>query len=254
MVCDRGDGEVVCTASGPLGGHVGNSGGMSFAVIGNRLSCEVDDGTIRCELRFPLPPPSASGGGALATKSLSCFESGGDDLGNTGAICFVGNSPAFEGLDPGQMATGQVMLPAVGEGFVRNLAIGFTLGGDIGVCKGGSSAGDPCATSDACPGSDCDCPGSTCGEGICVGGNDGMGCDRNTEGADCGAGTCEVCNEPPETGFFPIDCTTTYIAPQLVPVMAPWGLAGLSVLLFASGCLWLRRRAAVAGRSWLVGR
>ena len=143
------------------------------------------------------------------------------------------------------MATGQVMLPARGEGLVRSIAIGiagFDPSGDsgtLGVCKGGANVGQACDDDD--PNS---CPGSTCGEGICDGGaNDGKGCDESSATTDCGAGiTCVLCQDVPDTGFLPIDCTTTYVSPETVPAMSPWGLAGLAGLLFASGTLWLRRR------------
>jgi hypothetical protein len=247
MSCSRGEDEIVCRMSGPLGAHAGSSRSMTFAGLGDHLQCEVDGGTVSCQLHLPLvkAAANATGSAAAAVQSLTCLTA--SQLGfpdeDPAALCFLGTLPNIEGLGPGEMAEGQITLPARGEGFVRNIAIAFTEQDELGVCKGGSEAGKACDPSSQGP-----CPGSTCGKGICVGGNEGMGCDTATEGADCGAGTCVVC-EPadPEMGVLPFACTTTYIAPEQVPAMSPWGLAALAALLFLFGSLWLRwrgRRAA----------
>jgi hypothetical protein len=83
----------------------------------------------------------------------------------------------------------------------------------------------------------------TCGEGICdMGANEGKGCDEASAAADCPDGSCILCTDVPDTGFLPVDCTTTYVAPETVPAISPWGLAGLAGILFAAGTLFLRRR------------
>jgi hypothetical protein len=244
--CRRGEGEIICDLSGPLPAQQGSSGSMTFSGLGDRLQCEVDDGTMRCQLRIPLPngTTTANATVATATQPLTCLiaaELGG--LSEEGdAICFLGTFPNnIEGLGPSEMATGQVVLPARGAGAVRNLVFAISSGDDdLGVCKGGGNAGDACNPADA----EEDCPNSTCGEGICLNGtNPGLGCDKATEAGDCGAGgTCQACDDFAEDSFLPLDCTTTIIAAEPVPVMSPWALVGMAAVLFMFGALWLQRR------------
>lgn len=247
--CARSGSDMVCSLSGPLTGHEGNIGGTTFAGLGDHLQCQTDGTTMSCTLRIPLPTANAQAAGSGAAnpiEQLDCVDVSQVNFlvtpTSSGAFCVIGTFPSnVGGLLAGQMATGQVSLPARGSGFVRNLVFGFSLDSDPGVCKGGSNAGQPCSTSD----SDDPCPGSTCGEGICVGGgaNAGKGCDEFTAGADCPGGTCSLCDADLPAGALPLDCTTTYVAPQGVPAMSPWGLAGLAILLVGFGTLWLQRRA-----------
>ncbi len=249
--CSRTEGAVECQISGPVPGRDGNSGSMTFASIGNTLQCQLDGATMSCRLRFPLAgagsAQAAGGTGAVAVDMLTCLtaEQLGvvtSDVGEVGALCFLGTFPTnFTGLAPGGMATGQVSLPARGAGFVRNLVFGISVNDeDLGVCRGGTAAGDACDMSDSSP-----CAGGgTCAEGICDGGgNAGFGCDAATAMADCpGGGTCLLCNDFPDTPSLPVDCTTTYVAPEGVPAMSQWGLVGLAALLMGFGALWLQRR------------
>lgn len=249
--CARGQDDMVCTMSSALGSHEGSIGSMSFALLANQLQCKLDDTSVSCELHVPLRngAAGAAGSGALMSKTLDCLTSGeleGEIIGApAGALCVAGSIQSPDVLAPGEMATGQAIIPARSEGFVRSIALGFAgfdangISGSIGVCKGGSEVGQPCQTENLN-----DCPGSTCGEGICdMGGNGGKGCDESTAAADCPGGSCILCTDVPDTGFLPIDCTTTYVAPETVPAMSPWGLAGLAAFLFACGTFFLRRRA-----------
>lgn len=237
--CRRDDGAIVCRISGPVR-EPGNA--MTFSLFGDRLQCEVDDQIVGCEFHVPLPPMGEpSGVTSAAIQNLTCLTTDvigilGDEF---GAACFVGTFPLFEGLGPNEMATGSVTIPANGAGVTRNLIIAISGDAeDAGVCKGGADAGEACDNSDSS-----ECPGSTCGEGICVGGDTpGLGCDVATQMADCpNGGMCHVCADVPATDLLPIDCTTTYISPEGVPVMSPWTLAGLAVILFAAGSFWLQR-------------
>jgi hypothetical protein len=248
--CRRIKDEIVCQISGRVR-EPGN--GMTFTLFDDRVHCVVDDSIVRCELRIPIPPASASpasaalGGAGLATQTLTCLTAaqiedrfGGsfDEAGELGAICFIGDPPMIAGLGPNEMATGQVVLPARGAGFMRNFI--FAGSGDpedAGVCKGGSDAGEPCDRSDP------ECSGGTCGEGICVlGGNAGLGCNVATQMMDCPGGTCQVCNVPFPANALPVDCTTTYVSPEGAPTMSTWGLFGLAAIMLAAGTLWLQRR------------
>jgi hypothetical protein len=59
---------------------------------------------------------------------------------------------------------------------------------------------------------------------------------------DCpNGGTCQVCAVELPPGALPFDCTTTYVSPETAPVMSPWALIGLALLLMATGTFWLRR-------------
>jgi hypothetical protein len=248
MSCSRGEGEILCQMSGQLSGEAASSPGMTFANLGDQLRCEVEGEAIRCQLRIPVPTASAtaSGTGAALPPEFSCLTGADDFGGQSGALCFLGTFQNPAGLGPSGMATGQVALPARGSGFVRNLifagSFDTTDAEDLGVCKNGPDAGEGCdqSESDSCSG------GGTCGEGICQGGgNNGLGCDAATAMIDCpGVGAvCQLCNDLAENGFLPVDCTTTYIAPEGVPAMSPWGLTGLAVLLMTAGIFWLQRRA-----------
>jgi hypothetical protein len=241
--CQRGDGELICDASGPAPAHQGGGGSMTFATLGERLRCEIDDATMRCQLRIPLPQMDTAGGTATLAQSLSCLTA--EELGlpdeELSAACFVGTFPSIGGLGPNEMGTGQITLPARGAGTVRNLV--FASDGDeddAGVCKGGDNAGQACSRFESG-----DCPGSTCGEGICMGGDfPGRGCDVAMQWTDCpNGGTCKACDDVPESTLLPIDCTTTIIAPEGAPAMSPWGLVALGGVLLATGTLLLRRRA-----------
>jgi hypothetical protein len=248
--CRLGDGDLLCEATGPAPAHEGEGGGsMTFATPGDRLRCEIDEATMRCQLRFPLPQGTADAAGtaAAANQPLTCLSAAelGDPVlvGEAEAVCFLGTFPDLEGLGPNQMGTGQVTLPARGAGAVRNLV--FAIGpdeDDAGVCKGGANAGQACDRS-----SSEDCPTSSCGEGICVGGDfPGRGCDVSTQATDCpNGGMCKQCDDVPDVAFLPLDCTTTFISPETAPAMSPWGLVALAAILLAGGTLWLRRRARV---------
>lgn len=246
--CRRGEGEIVCEISGRVR-EPGN--GMTFSLFGGRLDCEVDDQIVRCEFRIPFgEAPAAAGGAAAVVQNLSCLtpaqlgipaDAVVEEFGELGAICFVGTFPTMiQGLGPNEMATGQIALPAHGSGVTRNFIIALSdEAEDVGVCKGGSDAGEACDLDDSG-----DCSGGPCGEGICDGGdNNGLGCDVATQAMDCpNGGTCVACDDVPPTNLLPIDCTTTYVSPEPAPAMSPWGLAGLAVILFAAGSLWLQRR------------
>jgi len=120
----------------------------------------------------------------------------------------------------------------------RNLCRpGFTDAGDLGVCKGGTDAGEACTE-------DTDCDGGSCEEGVCTGGgaNDGQGCSVANQAVDCPGGACEPCDALAENGFLPVDCTVTYIAPQGVPTMSRWGLIAMAGLLLLTGSLLLQQR------------
>jgi hypothetical protein len=219
---------------------------MTFSLLDGRLHCSVDDGIVHCPFRIDLPQDSSLSAATTwaATPGLTCSTAqqlfGVPQIEGVTALCFLGTFPMFTGLGGGQMASGQISLPAHGAGVTRNLVIAVSDDpDDAGVCKGGANAGQACDTSDSSP-----CPGSTCGEGICVGGdNDGLGCDVATQMTDCpNGGTCKACNDVPQNGFLPVDCTTTYVSPEPVPLMSGWGLAGLAALLFGTGTLWLERR------------
>lgn len=235
--CARDAGDILCTITGPAPGQQEPTGSMTFATLGNRLRCEVNNGTLNCQLRLPLPPAGAAGeargsAGLVVNQTLDCVP-GGDQ-----AFCAVGDIDNPLGLLGGQMAIGQVVLPASGSGPLRNLV--FVLQEDeseIGVCKGGTDVGQACSQD-----SMLDCPGSSCGEGICLNGtNAGGGCDEATAMVDCPGGTCELCSEL--SGFgLPIDCTETYVAPQRAPAASPWGLVALAAVLCAAGMWLLRRR------------
>jgi hypothetical protein len=169
-----------------ISGRVAEAGnGMTFSLFGDRLECVVDDGIVRCLFRVELPSASAPAAVTSAVPvGLTCLTAeqlGIPDEEEFAAACFLGTFPMLIGLGPAQMAAGQIVLPAHG-------------------------AGVPC-------------PGSTCGEGICVGGdNDGRGCDVATQAADCpNGGMCTACGDVPENGFLPFDCTTTYISPEPAP-------------------------------------
>jgi hypothetical protein len=251
--CRRSGSEVVCEASGPVAGQMPGGGSMTLAALGERLRCEIDAGTMRCTFRVAVAGPQAAGGAsaALAIQSLTCVtgpelleELGGPagivlgDDPESVAVCLVGDVENPQGLDPAQMATGQVVLPARGSGLVRNLLVGISDGEDAGVCKGGANGGQACDQDDSG-----DCPGSTCGEGICVdGANDGLGCDQATAGADCPGGSCVLCFDDSDNEFPPLDCTETRIAPRPAPTASPWGLAALAAALLAGGTWLLRRR------------
>jgi hypothetical protein len=252
--CSRSGDVIDCEMSGAV--LPGGSGSMTFVTLGNRLRCEVDGGVMTCHLRLPFRSMSATAGAVTeaANKPLSCFTAAelGIDADEADVFCFVGTPPPFEALGPGEMATGQVTLPARGEGVVRNFAIGVTNDPeDLGVCKGGSDAGEPCSLLlNDDPGTE-QCPAGTCGEGICDGGDDdGEGCDEATEMADCqNGGTCNLCAEPLSNSFLPLDCTeTTVIGLEPAPVMSRRGLLAMAAILLFVGSLWLQRRARRRGK------
>lgn len=237
--CRRGDGEMVCTATGPAPAHEGENTSMTFATLGNRVRCELDAGTMRCELHLPLAngtAPAAGGAAALlVTQSLDCI-TGPEfvDQNAPVAVCAVGSINNPQGLAPGEMATGQVTLRAQGAGNLRNLV--FIANNSDGVCKGGANAGQACESGG--------CPGSSCGEGICKGGsNDGKGCDVPNAATDCPgvSATCVACDTTTGAAFLSFDCTSTYVSPEPAPTMSPWGLASMAVGLLVAGSLWLRR-------------
>ncbi|MGD9763770.1 MAG: hypothetical protein AB7V27_08665 [Candidatus Binatia bacterium] len=240
--CNRGDGEIVCTMSGPLPANDGNTGGMTFAGLGDRLQCSTDGGTMSCQLRIPLGTAAAAAEGATAaaaTKALTCVDAGELELDSTetGAdvLCFIGSPTSLQGLGPAEMASGQIVLPARGAGVVRNLLIGFAVDDDdIGVC---SNSKEPCELSD--PNA---CLGGSCEPGICSGGvNDGAGCDPATATTDCGMGvTCTRCDALAQG--LPIDCTTTVIGVRGAPAASPWGLISMAALLLVFGAVWLHLR------------
>jgi len=240
--CRRGNGEIVCEVSGLIPAREGSNDNVTFATLGDRAQCELESGTMRCRLRIPLPMSPANTTAGALTQPLNCLTA--DQFSNAvdfDALCFVGTFPAVEGLEPGEMAMGQVTLPARGAGVVRSLVVAMTTNEDeAGVCKGGTDAGQACNRTDMTA-----CPGSTCGEGICVGGdNNDRGCDVATQTADCpNGGTCAACADVSTNGFLPLDCTTTtVIALEVAPAMSPWRLASLGAILLAAGSLWLRRR------------
>jgi hypothetical protein len=251
--CSRSGDAIDCEMSRAVSPPA--DGSMTFATLGNRLRCEVDGAVMTCHLRFPLleVPEAASATTEAANKPLTCFttaELGIDDA-EADVLCFVGTPPPFEALGPGEMATGQVTLPARGEGVVRNFLVGTTNDPeDLGVCKAGSDAGEPCSLSqNGQPGTE-QCPGSTCGAGICDGGDDdGEGCDEATEMADCqNGGTCNLCAEPLQNSFLPIDCTTTTVVGlEPAPVMSWQGLLATAAVLLVLGSLWLQRRSRRRG-------
>src|SRR6185369_12499976 len=159
-------------------------GSISFAPLGERLRCELDAGTMRCVFRIPLlSGAQAEGNAAAATQSLTCRTT--EDLGiepfefEGEVLCFVGTFPNVQGLGAGEMASGQITLPARGDGVVRNIIVSMSdQVEDLGVCKGGSNPGAPCDRSD--DNSDCQ-DGGSCAEGICASGtNQGQGCDQAT--------------------------------------------------------------------------
>jgi hypothetical protein len=248
--CDMTSDAVVCQLSMPLPQHAGGTGSASFAGLGDSLQCELSDGTLRCQLRIPLAAPGAPADAVnnAIVPALTCvrIEEVDDPLleaefAGTDALCFLGSLPDVDGLGPNAMANGQIVLPARGAGRVRNLVIAIGDNeDDMGVCKDGSAdEGQPCDLE-----SMTDCPGSSCGEGICEGGgNDGLGCDTSTAMMDCPGGSCVECDDLAEDSFLPIDCTEMIISAQPAPVMSTWMLAGLAVVLALFGTLWLRRRA-----------
>jgi hypothetical protein len=222
---------------------------MTFATLGERLRCAVDGGMMTCHLRMPVLQASRTAKSTTqqANETLNCFTAdqfdGGEDA---DAFCFIGTFPNVDPLGPGDTATGQITLPARGEGIVRNLLVGMTSDPeDLGVCKGGTHAGQPCVLFETDP-----CPGSTCGEGICQGGDEeGEGCDVATEATDCpNLGVCIVCAEPLENSFLPIDCTTTtVIGLEPAPLMSWRGMFTTVAILLIVGMLWLQRRTRRGG-------
>ena len=255
--CQRGEGEILCRMTGPLASQQGNSTSMSFASIGDRLQCEVDEGTMSCLLHLPVPSEQASGSGAGNGESeyLNCFPLGHfgmDEFSSVGssAICFVGNFPNIGGLGPRGMARGEVTLKARGVGIVRNLVFAFADDEDnLGVCRDGGNYGKACDLDDD------GCYEGSCEAGICVGGgNAGQGCDPTVaecSGAECvqtecSGGTCVACDSLAVDTFLPIDCTTTVIEPEPAPVMSSWGLVVMAAALLVFGSLWLQRRGRQA--------
>src|SRR5262245_8200619 len=152
--CDLGSGAILCRLLMPLPeAHSGSSGSASL-VASDNLQCELDDGTIRCQLRIPLPPAAATAGAVnnQLVQALNCVPIDEIDdliiageLGDAGALCFLGTLPDPDGLGPNEMATGQVSLPASGAGRVRNLVIAIADNEEtLGVCKDGPNEGDAC--------------------------------------------------------------------------------------------------------------
>lgn len=241
--CQFDDDKIRCKFSMPTRG---GSNGLSFTLFQGRLLCSVDDSIVNCGFEVDVPggeAPSATTS-AVVQQQLNCLtpEQLGvgvieEELGEVGAVCFIGVFPMFEGLTGNGVANGQVTLPARGAGPMRNLVIAISPDSDeVGVCEGGSDAGEPCDLFDSG-----DCTGGTCSPGICVdGGTPGAGCDAD---GDCAGGTCEDCAVEVPPMALPIDCTTTYVSPEAVPVTSMWGLAGLALALAVAGTLWLRRRA-----------
>jgi len=241
--CHLNGNEVECLITGRVSGE---ANGMTFSLLGDRMDCSVDDGTVRCLFHISLTQDSTPAATTSAAISpLTCLtpaQLGIPDDQEFGAICFLGSFPMFSGLGPLQMAEGQVTLPARGSGLTRNLVIAISPDAeDAGVCKGGASAGQACDRSDFMP-----CPSSSCGEGICVGGDTpGVGCDVATQATDCpNGGMCKVCSDPAQPSFLPIDCTTTYVSPEPAPAMSVWGLVTMAALLLVIGTVWLDRRRA----------
>ena len=227
-----------------IDGRVSGGNGMTFPLLGDRLECSIDDGIVRCLFHIALSPGAAPAAVAAAAISpLTCLtpqQLGAPNDQEFGAVCFLGTFPMITGLGPAQMAEGQITLPAHGAGVVRNLVFAFSPNPDeAGVCKSGTSAGQACDVFDSAS-----CPGSTCGEGICVGGdrpNDG--CDVAMQATDCpNGGTCKACNDVPQSGFLPLDCTTTYVSPEPAPVMSQWGLLATAAVLLMLGTWWVERR------------
>jgi hypothetical protein len=211
---------------------------MTFAGLRNHVQCELDGISMRCELHIPLSnaaTAAAGSGAAIPVKPLVCFGSGNE------ATCGVDDFPNLGDLGPAQMAMGQVMLTAQGPGGVtRNLVFAFSSTG-MGVCKGGSDAGEPCNPDDTTP-----CSGGSCEPGICTGpsANVGQGCTPANAAIDCPGGTCALCTDVPEDDFLPVACSTTNIAPAGVPAMSTWGLIAMAGALLLLGSTWIRRRRA----------
>ncbi|MGE0519387.1 MAG: hypothetical protein AB7P78_10330 [Candidatus Binatia bacterium] len=237
VACSRGEAEIVCQLSSRLSADQRTEGGFTFAALNDHLHCGIEGGAMNCQLRLPFARAHASAAGTTAGfQELTCTGTEElPELGEFGALCFIGSFEEMGNLGPGQMAIGEVALPARGGGVVRNLI--FTVADvdaeDLGVCKNST---EPCDREQMNP-----CPGSECGKGICEGGaNPGQGCD---EDADCGdQGNCILCAELAQDTFLPVDCTTTVIGLQTAPAVSRSGLLALTAALLICGSLWLHMR------------